>query len=718
MPLSRLVSASRPHSSYCTSVNRRLCALLLLGAFVLRCGAVEELPEETIDFVALDASLEPAPRALATGMQQSRSLTNLPRERKPDGREEASGGEESPDGTSLAAPSVGTSFVSKSQRSESESRMGARVQGAQSGARPNPNKRLPSTESVDGARRPRRFTGAWDETIARANATGTPLLGATRVATTVYKLPHKISKKLGYLRLGGVVERRAEPMRGSGCKGNWYEVKPRGFVCTEDATIDMHDPLIEATRLRPALDRPLPYAYGFVRATAPQYLRVPTLTEQRKSEFGLDDHLKWYSENYNDVQRVALGANDVALDNFGIARLGQRGAGRLSTQLSTTELLGGASPKGVVPLWAIGERKIPNVSGFEVPDYALFASRVRRKTGLSFVDAFVTESEGQQRRFAVTVDMRLVPATKVKPDTGSGYHGIPLEGLSLPLAIVSKRDVHLWRLIKGKDEARRDPQAVPHRAVLPLTGKARFKDGRRHYQLLRAKTRWLRAGDVGVIAPPPQMPPEAARGEKWIDVSLVQQVLVLYEGSKPVYATLVSTGKDRLGDHKKSNATPQGTFRLRSKHIAAAMDSEENSSVAGGTKKARTLGLGPAARATVKRLLAAEKAGTKLSNDDKRRLKNVKRGRHPEYGVTMRRGAGGYELRDVPWIQYFEAGYALHGAYWHDVFGTPRSHGCINLAPIDARYVFLWTDPPVPQGWHGLNIREETGRGTLVSVRK
>ena len=43
-----------------------------------------------------------------------------------------------------------------------------------------------------------------------------------------------------------------------------------------------------------------------------------------------------------------------------------------------------------------------------------------------------------------------------------------------------------------------------------------------------------------------------------------------------------------------------------------------------------------------------------------------------------------FELRDVPWVQYFEQGYALHATYWHDDFGKPRSHGCINLAPIDA----------------------------------
>jgi lipoprotein-anchoring transpeptidase ErfK/SrfK len=89
-----------------------------------------------------------------------------------------------------------------------------------------------------------------------------------------------------------------------------------------------------------------------------------------------------------------------------------------------------------------------------------------------------------------------------------------------------------------------------------------------------------------------------------------------------------------------------------------------------------------------------------------------------EYGLTKRRGEGTFQLRDVPYIQYFESGYALHSAYWHDVFGTPRSHGCVNLAPVDAHRVFLWTDPPVPEGWHAINTGEELGEGTTIIIHE
>lgn len=556
---------------------------------------------------------------------------------------------------------------------------------------------------------------------------GAPELAATQIAGTIYKSASTSSRKLGYVRLGGKIRRDPDPVeKGSGCKLEWYRVYPTGFACTDEFTTDMDLPLVRAASKRPDLSRPLPYRYGFVRATAPQYLRIPTRTEQEKSEFQLAEHLTWYAEHEKEVQEVVPGANDVALDARGVAQVAQAGAptspGRkLSPQMSLNELLGADEPDPPIPFWLEGgKRQIPNVSAFGVPDYAVFADRVRRKTGLSFVGAFDASDGDFRRKFAIAVDLRLIPATKIKPDTGSSFHGVEIgEHLPTPFAWVLSEGTKSYKLIKGKDEVR-EAEDVPKRAIVPLTGTARIKAGHRYYQTRKDPTRWLKADQLGIVAPPEAWPDPASKGEKWIDVSLRQQTLVLYEGTRPVYATLVSTGRDRLGDPKTTLSTPQGSFRLRSKHIAAAMDSEENSAVAGGSRAGSGGGGGSdeSSKATAARLLAAEKDGKKLSAEDQRRLLNVKKGRDPEYGVTRRRGSLGFELRDVPWIQYFASGYALHGAYWHDVFGIPRSHGCINLAPIDARYVFLWTDPPVPEGWHGINIGSEMGEGTAVVIRE
>lgn len=544
-------------------------------------------------------------------------------------------------------------------------------------------------------------------------------LAATVIAATVYKLPDTGSRKLGYVRLGGVVKRDPAPVPGKGCKGEFYHVYPLGYVCMDDATTKLDLPLVRAASRRPDLDKPLPYKYGFVRATSPQYLKVPTRAEQEKSEFKLGEHLDWFAEHKAEVQTVVPGANDVPLDARGMATPGLKPpAGfRPSTALSENELAGGEGPSDPIPFWLVGGRQIPNVSGFDVPDSAIFADRVRRKTGLSLVAAFEAESDGLKRRFAATVDLRLVPATKVKPDTGSPFHGVELsDKLPMPFAWVVPDDAKSYHLIKGSDEARAD-EAIPRRAIVPLTGKARIEAGERYYQTSKDPTVWLRARDLAIAAPPPALPEVAESGKKWIDISIVQQTLVLWEGKRPIYATMVSTGRDKLGDPKTTLSTPRGSFTLQSKHIAAAMDSEENSTVSGGTRS-RPVVQNESTKATIERLKRARDKGEDLDEDDRRRLLNIDKGRDPEYGITVRRGASGFELRDVPWIQYFASGYALHGAYWHDVFGVPRSHGCVNLSPIDARVVFRFTDPPVPDGWHGINIGTEMGEGTAVIIRE
>jgi hypothetical protein len=144
----------------------------------------------------------------------------------------------------------------------------------------------------------------------------------------------------------------------------------------------------------------------------------------------------------------------------------------------------------------------------------------------------------------------------------------------------------------------------------------------------------------------------AAQGRRWIDISIRDQLLVAYEGRQPVFLTLVSTGRGGMGDPEKSHSTVRGTFMIHSKHLTATMDGDE-------------------------------------ASDET------------------------YELRDVPYVQYFHEGFALHGAFWHDEFGRPRSQGCVNLSPADAAWLFEWTYPSVPESWHGA---ENLKSGTLVYI--
>lgn len=115
--------------------------------------------------------------------------------------------------------------------------------------------------------------------------------------------------------------------------------------------------------------------------------------------------------------------------------------------------------------------------------------------------------------------------------------------------------------------------------------------------------------------------PNAASGEKWIDVNLTTQRLTAYEGQTPVYWAVVSTGLARY-------PTVTGTYYTYVKYRYDDMT--------GGT------------------------------------------------------GADYYYLPDVPYVMYFYRGYGIHGTYWHNNFGTPMSHGCVNLTIADAEWVYNW----------------------------
>jgi LysM repeat protein len=60
-----------------------------------------------------------------------------------------------------------------------------------------------------------------------------------------------------------------------------------------------------------------------------------------------------------------------------------------------------------------------------------------------------------------------------------------------------------------------------------------------------------------------------------------------------------------------------------------------------------------------------------------------------KYNAARMTGPG-YDLPNVPYVMYFYRGYGLHGTYWHNNFGTPMSHGCVNLSIADAQTLFNW----------------------------
>ena len=73
-----------------------------------------------------------------------------------------------------------------------------------------------------------------------------------------------------------------------------------------------------------------------------------------------------------------------------------------------------------------------------------------------------------------------------------------------------------------------------------------------------------------------------------------------------------------------------------------------------------------------------------------------------------------YNLPGVPWCSFFTgAGHALHGTYWHNDYGRPRSHGCVNLPSEAAKFLYRWTLPTVPPDAEYIH---RPGEGTRVQV--
>ena len=480
-----------------------------------------------------------------------------------------------------------------------------------------------------------------------------PSLMPVVLAKLVYAQPNKTSEKLGYLRVGEKVARSEAAVSTEDCSGGWYAVRPLGFVCNDKkSTLDQQHPVVRAIQVPPDRTKPMPYDYAFLRSIAPNYLRVPTKDEQFQTEMRLERHLRNYNKLANKWDSYSLGANAVPLSPNGAALSDIPADADIP---SYEDRLGGTKSTATAqliqpPWWLEGRRRIPNFSTFTTAPDELIADRVKRHAGVALIGIFNAGSAAQDRNFSLTVDGRLIPSDKLKAESASAFHGVELapHSLKLPLGFINRDSVGVY-----SEKGKRLSAKLNYRKVVELKGSKKKIKGITFWPI--GEARWLRERDLKVIIPRGKYPWFAKGNTRWVDVSIHGQSLVLYEGTTPVYATLVSTGRDLLGDPKKSLSTPLGTFRVYQKHVTNTMDS-------------------------------------RVADNE-------------------------FELRDVPWVMYFKGGYALHGAYWHDQFGRARSHGCVNHSPIDARYVFQFVSPDVPGHWHGAYSAEASAQGTIVEIR-
>lgn len=166
------------------------------------------------------------------------------------------------------------------------------------------------------------------------------------------------------------------------------------------------------------------------------------------------------------------------------------------------------------------------------------------------------------------------------------------------------------------------------------------------------RERWVRANRLRVFPYAELAPisPDVPAEDKVLEVYLEEQRMAAFEAGEQVFEAKISTGD---GSTNEQYHTPPGHFRV-------------------GLKRAS------------------------------------------QHMLPINRTFGNYDLPGVPWVSYFtQGGHAFHGAFWHNAFGRVRSHGCVNLTPDDARWVYVWSTPEM-RPYNQLQY-SETG-GTRVDI--
>jgi L,D-transpeptidase catalytic domain len=271
--------------------------------------------------------------------------------------------------------------------------------------------------------------------------------------------------------------------------------------------------------------------------------------------------------------------------------------------------------------------------------------------------AFVSDVRVAERDYLLGADLSYIPKERVTPLPQYDFHGIDLGGeQKLPLAMFRGKDRP--KLERRGDAFVETGEVFKRLSHVALTGKS---EGAGKDKLLEtADGWWVRAADavVPVASDKPPWGTATPSGRAtWMEVSVNGGWLIAYENTTPVFVTLISPGR---GGAAKPNEDP--------------------------IPEARTpLGVFP------------------ISG---------------KFATATMEAPGNLLHTAVPWTQNFSGPHALHTAYWHDDWGNPKSGGCINVSPLDGKKLFAWTEPALPEGWHGTRWLPWRGPATILIVRR
>jgi hypothetical protein len=449
--------------------------------------------------------------------------------------------------------------------------------------------------------------------------TSTPVEERTRLfvvtgSTEVRADASRSAALLGAVRAGGSVELRAPVIAtrtDRECPEGWFAVLPQGFVCGGKGTT--RDKLAPAVRIfaeyHLAPHAALPASYG-IAAMTPVYYRVPTFDEQVRCEPGIEQHLH-----------------------------------KLAAARAAGDASGGKDTRDIYPV------------GLEVPDdlragsLAPFSPKPLLPdspvTGLLNQGtriAWVGELDAIDRTWLLTPDLLFVPRDKVNRAVVSGFHGVEVPS-GQGIAFIGRRAARRYHKGDKKKFVPAGESWAPGTAVSLAEPATRWSDEK--FLETTDPGVFLRI-DEAIVAHPTPAPRWALDPDsRWIEISAKTHMLMLHDGARVSFATLVSVG---------SHDTPRGKFRIFSKHLSFATPFDHPR--AGGTK--------------------AEVPEVMLVSD----------------------------TPDAP------EPFALFAAWWMSSWGAPIVGPGVALAPLDARRLFDWTTPALPEGWHSAR-----GDGTWVIVR-
>lgn len=427
---------------------------------------------------------------------------------------------------------------------------------------------------------------------------------------------------IGFLWFGGSVKlKEPEPKSGPGCS-KWYAIEPRGWVCVDGvrATLDERDPALVALKpYAPNVSTPWPHNYGESRGVN-RYAEIPRRAEQRQREWDLEEH----------TERVAA------------ARRGEK---------VHESLVGVDLSLATSPAFSLG--KLPST---------VHEPR-KRLLPLSTV-AYSAEAAGEDRTWLLSADLLWVPKDRVVPYKQVTFQGVHLgKDAKLPLAFFRSKDRPKFKAEGGKLVELGERFA--RLSFVELTGEKREQEGTTYLET-REPGIWVKKADAVLPVPQEKTPWGAPVGgddtqqgpagrRTWIESSVWEGWMLAFEGTRPVFATLIAPGRGGTPARGipaiDTAATPVGVFPITGKFATATM-------------------VAP----------------------------------------------GDYVHSDVPWAQNFSGPHALHGAYWHDDWGDRKSGGCVNVSPIDGKWLFEFTEPPMPEGWHGVRWRPNVEPATTFIV--